>query len=129
MSRAPDLRKHAVSASRSFFGLSLPESERRRGSVADRCIPHAARTLYHNWNGSVPETVTETELKDSSGLLGPSLYRSVDSNFVTKREDAAAASKSFLRTCAPADGVDDVLSTVVSLLPQVEFWFSTTHNK
>jgi hypothetical protein len=41
------------------------------------------------------------------------------SNFVTKREDAAAASKSFLRTCAPADGVDDVLSIVVSLLPQV----------
>ena len=35
------------------------------------------------------------------------------SNFVTKREDAAAASKSFLRTCAPAAGVDDVLSTVV----------------
>jgi hypothetical protein len=26
-------------------------------------------------------------LKDSSELLGPSLYRSVDSNFVTKRED------------------------------------------
>lgn len=49
------------------------------------------------------------------------------SNFVTKREDAAAASKSFLRTCAPAAGVDDVLSTVVSLPPQVEFWFSTTH--
>jgi len=51
------------------------------------------------------------------------------SNFVTKREDAAPASKSFLRTCAPAAGVDDVLSTLVSLLPQVEFWFSTTHNK
>jgi hypothetical protein len=51
------------------------------------------------------------------------------SNFVTKPEDAATASKSFLRTCAPAAGVDDVLSTVVSLLPQVEFWFSTTHNK
>src|SRR4029077_5353788 len=51
------------------------------------------------------------------------------SNFVTKREDAAAASKSFLRTSAPAAGVDDVLSTVASLLPQVEFWFSTTHNK
>jgi DNA-binding XRE family transcriptional regulator len=46
---------------------------------------------------------------------------------VTKREDAAAASKSFLRTCAPAAGVDDVLSTVVNLLPQVKFWFSTTH--
>jgi hypothetical protein len=28
-----------------------------------------------------------------------------------------------------AAGVNDVLSTVVSLLPQVEFWFSTTHNK
>src|SRR6202162_5121379 len=39
------------------------------------------------------------------------------SNFVTKREDAAPASKSFLRTCAPAAGVDDVLSTVVSLPP------------
>ena len=39
--------------------------------------------------------------------------------FVTKREDAAAASKSVLRTCAPAAGVDDVLSTVVNLLPQV----------
>jgi hypothetical protein len=45
------------------------------------------RARYHHWNGSVPETVTETELKDPSGLLGPSLYRSVDSNFVTKRED------------------------------------------
>jgi hypothetical protein len=42
------------------------------------------------------------------------------SNFVTKPEDAATASKSFLRICAPAAGVDDVLSTVVSLLPQVE---------
>src|SRR4029077_9164366 len=41
------------------------------------------------------------------------------SNFVTKREDAAAASKSFLRTCAPAAGVDDILSNVVNLLPQV----------
>jgi hypothetical protein len=51
------------------------------------------------------------------------------SNFVTKREDAATASKSFLRTCAPAAGVDDVLSTVVSLLHRVKFWFSKTHNK
>ena len=25
------------------------------GSVADRCIPHAAGTLYHTWNGSVPK--------------------------------------------------------------------------
>ena len=102
------------------MGLSLT-ARLTRGSVADRCIPHAARTLYHNWNGSVPETVTETELKDPSGLLGPSLYRSVDSNFVTKREEfcSATASKNFLRTCAPAAGVDDVLSTVVSLLSQV----------
>ena len=116
-----------VSASRSFFGLSLPESERRRGSVADRCIPHAARTLYHNWNGSVPETVTETELKDPSGLPGPSLYRSVDS----KREDVLLRDRieELSADMCPAAGVDDVLSTVVSLLPQVEFWFSTTHNK
>ena len=25
------------------------------GSVADRCIPYAASTLYHTWNGSVPK--------------------------------------------------------------------------
>ena len=25
------------------------------GSVADRCIPHAARTLHHTWKGSVPK--------------------------------------------------------------------------
>jgi len=31
--------------------------------------------------------VATLRLKDPSGLLGPSLYRSVDSNFVTKRED------------------------------------------
>ena len=28
---------------------------RIRGSVADRSIPHAASTLYHTWNGSVPK--------------------------------------------------------------------------
>jgi hypothetical protein len=27
----------------------------QKGSVADRSIPHAASTLYHTWNGSVPK--------------------------------------------------------------------------
>jgi len=39
------LRKHAVSASRSFFRALPAWSQRRRGSVADRCIHHAASTF------------------------------------------------------------------------------------
>src|SRR6266436_8687890 len=32
------------------------------GSVADRCIRHAASTLYHTWKGSVPRALGQTKL-------------------------------------------------------------------
>jgi hypothetical protein len=42
------------------YGLSLQELKAAApdhvcGSVADRCIHHAASTLYHTWKGSVPK--------------------------------------------------------------------------
>jgi hypothetical protein len=44
-------RMTEANARRDLFKEPVNET----GSVADRCIPHAASTLYHTWNGSVPK--------------------------------------------------------------------------
>ncbi len=42
--------------------LHLSATDPTEGSVADRCIRHAASTLYHRWKGVRAEALGETKL-------------------------------------------------------------------